>query len=372
MPARSPRRLTIVLTLKDRPEFTHRWMRFMNDQRCPYKILIADGGADKAIEAQLRDSANYPHLDYEYIRYPYDKDWTDFYTKKQDVCEKVETEYLLLADNDDFYLIDKIPCFIDFLDCNPDYIGCRGEVLQFYLFSKEGDVVNAPVGESYEASRLKSKSIENEKLVERATCLLNEGIQHEHFYNWYCVLRSKKAVRSMKDLYKYRFTNVGLNEILFSLMLLREGKIKIIDSLYYVRQVGSSQANASLDPDNLIESFVINDVFHHFNNFILSEGFVLEENDRLRILKAFANFVGIFCNYHTDKYRNQYRTASVMEVYSRSFRSLLKRNATLYHFLRRLKRRFSHVLPGRKLRCIQIPIIEEYILRRKAAWPSTS
>ena len=72
-------KLTIVLTLKDREAFSRRWMRYMNDQCCPYKILIADGGADEGIESELRNPTNYPNLDYEYIRYPFDNDWKDFY-----------------------------------------------------------------------------------------------------------------------------------------------------------------------------------------------------------------------------------------------------------------------------------------------------
>ena len=55
-------KLTIILTLKDRSDFTLRWMKYMSDQRCPYKILIADGGADKLIEKKLNNSKNYPHL----------------------------------------------------------------------------------------------------------------------------------------------------------------------------------------------------------------------------------------------------------------------------------------------------------------------
>ena len=48
-------KLTIVLTIKGRTEFTLRWMNYMNIVSCPYKILIADGGADKDIEKNLKN-----------------------------------------------------------------------------------------------------------------------------------------------------------------------------------------------------------------------------------------------------------------------------------------------------------------------------
>ena len=102
-------KLTIVLTLKDRAPFTYRWMQYMNDMQCSYKILIADGGEDSAIEQHLRNHENYPHLDYEYIRYPYDATIDDYCKKFENVISRVESEYLLLADNYYFYLLERVP-----------------------------------------------------------------------------------------------------------------------------------------------------------------------------------------------------------------------------------------------------------------------
>ena len=50
--------LTVVLTLKDRASLTYRWMHWMNEQKFPYKIIIADGGADKDIEMHLGNCQN--------------------------------------------------------------------------------------------------------------------------------------------------------------------------------------------------------------------------------------------------------------------------------------------------------------------------
>src|SRR5262245_43538562 len=121
------RDLTIVLTLKDRIPFTYRWMQYMHDMRCPYKILIADGGEDSAIEQHLRKHENYPYLDYDYIRYPYDATIEDYFKKLESVISRVESEYLLLADNDDFYLLECIPDILAFLDAQKDYVGAKGQ-----------------------------------------------------------------------------------------------------------------------------------------------------------------------------------------------------------------------------------------------------
>jgi glycosyltransferase domain-containing protein len=104
----NPKDLTVVLTLKDRASFTYRWMRWMNEQKFPYKIIIADGGADKNIEMHLGDYQNYPDLDYEYIRYPYDSDADAYVRKIADVASKVSTKFVMAADNDDLILLNPL------------------------------------------------------------------------------------------------------------------------------------------------------------------------------------------------------------------------------------------------------------------------
>ena len=113
--------LTVILTLKDRASFTYRWMRWMEVQRFPYKILIADGGSNKEIERNLSDRSNYPNLDYDYIRYPYDSDVETFVRKLADVAGRVRTEYVISADNDDLILLEP-------LEANLSLIRKRGDV----------------------------------------------------------------------------------------------------------------------------------------------------------------------------------------------------------------------------------------------------
>lgn len=304
MPSTAEAGLTIVLTLKDRPEFTRRWMRFMNDRRCPYKILIADGGRDKTIETELTTHAAYPELDYEYIRYPFDAGWPEFYAKQLDVCSRVTTKYLVFADNDDFFFPERFAPQIEFLDAHPDYSGCRGGIAQFSLLSKSGEPMNAPAGIDYVAARHEARSIEDETVVDRVVSYFKGLVRYNHQINWYCVARTDSMVGTLAQVKERGYTDVVLNEILVILGVLRDGKVKVMDHLSYLRQIGSSQAEAGLLLEkDVLELFLINDAFHQFNEFITETGLAAGEEDRVRVMTALAGYVGEWSSTCSDRYR---------------------------------------------------------------------
>jgi len=106
--------LTILLFLKGRHNYTDRWIRYMKDM--PYNVIIADGSL-----------TDYKYSGpFEYIRYPYDATYTQYYDKVADAWSRVKTPYAVQIDNDDFLFIDKLPAYIDFLEANRDYASCRG------------------------------------------------------------------------------------------------------------------------------------------------------------------------------------------------------------------------------------------------------
>ena len=123
--------LTILITLKDRSSYTYRLMSHFNDTKCPFKILLADGGADKNLEDNLRNRVNYPNVNYRYVRYPYDEDFPTYYSKMKNSALEVDTPYVLSIDNDDFICPEGVQKCVDFLKNNPNYIASRGGLQGF-------------------------------------------------------------------------------------------------------------------------------------------------------------------------------------------------------------------------------------------------
>jgi len=120
-------KLTILVPLKDRSEYTKRFMSKSNDKKCPFKILLADGGGDVDIENHLKEYANYPNLNYEYFRCPFDSTFGHFYKKMKNAVDKIETPYICSLDNDDWFEVDGMTECVSILD-KENYSSARGSL----------------------------------------------------------------------------------------------------------------------------------------------------------------------------------------------------------------------------------------------------
>ena len=228
---------TIILTLYDRGEYTKRWLEWMDYNKCPYKILIADGGKDEKIESYLKDTKHFPNLNYEYIRYPFDKDFPTFYDKFNDVVHRVSTPYMMLCDNDDFIILDNIAKKISFLEQNKDYSCCSGKVIHFDLLSKVHNTVTYSSTVNF-LNHTFLHSIENDNEYLR----IMEMLQHGYANLWYGVLRTKYAKEITSQIQDNNPLVLTTLEYYVYLMLGIFGKVKVFDDIHYVRQLYTSQA----------------------------------------------------------------------------------------------------------------------------------
>jgi len=286
----SEQQLTIVLTLKDRVQFTYRWMRYMNDIKCPYPILIADGGINIEIEDYLLNKQNYTDLDYTYIRYPADKTLSDFYMKFIAVIGLVKTPYLLFADNDDFFLIDQVPVFLDFLNKNPNYTSCGGSNVHLSLLSDSNFMVNSTDATNYIATCTDvNRSVENSNGIERIEHFMKYTDARDLWSCWYQIQRTSNIVAAFDFLNTYQFKDIVAYEIHIHLQLLFRGKYKELKIPFYIRQAGTSQMTAAANSGiNLVERFVKNNAIDELHKSINSFNPELSIDDKDRIYRALA------------------------------------------------------------------------------------
>jgi glycosyltransferase domain-containing protein len=124
--------LTIVLAVKDRVAFTRRWLAFALRLKLPFRILIADGGADDTT-APLAAESKAQGLAVEYVRYPFDATYADYYTKLADALSRVTTPFVVMADNDDLFIPEGLARAVECLLSHPEYVACGGQCAVFWL-----------------------------------------------------------------------------------------------------------------------------------------------------------------------------------------------------------------------------------------------
>ena len=124
--------LTILLPLRDRVPFTHRWLSYAVTAPLPYRVMIADGGADRTIAGTVAEKKS-EGLDAEYVRYPYDCNYAAYYAKLADALSRVSTPFVVMADNDDFFIPQGLARAVEFLLAHPDHVACGGQCAMFWL-----------------------------------------------------------------------------------------------------------------------------------------------------------------------------------------------------------------------------------------------
>lgn len=232
-------KLTILLTLKGRPRFTFRWLDYMERMRCPYRILISDGGADPEVEERLSSGREYKGLRYTYLRFPYDATHTEYYNKLRDSAEHIKTPFVYLADNDDFVLFNALERSAVFLDGNPQYSSCGGAPIFFTvrnMHAKEredllyGQRVTLGMGPQ-------GPNIEHKHPGDRVRAALDDYFS---FGYWYNVHRTKTVQRFYDELARVDFEKYIFAECLFSAFLAHDGMIRHDAQPFYVRQLDTS------------------------------------------------------------------------------------------------------------------------------------
>lgn len=280
----------------------------MNDLKFPYKILIADGGDDQNLESYLREYRNYPNLDYEYIRYPFDGSLEDYFRKLYDVLARVKTKYVLHADNDDFYVIDQIEHHIKFLENNPDYVASRGSLVNFEIVDRNYQPISNPTGHAYLTRYVFSEPIVAQSHIERIKLLCEGMSKFDYYSNWYSITRSDALVSIWSQLVTLKIKEVIVLEILSHLMLVTAGKVRITSDEFYFRQSHTSSFGDTLVQNNeFLERCLANNGLSEFayalNNFQILRN--AEENEIA--LRSIAYWLNEFMFNINDSKRTDFR-----------------------------------------------------------------
>ncbi len=235
--------LTVLLTLKDRVPFTFRWLSYADHVAFPFKVLIADGGSDDAIERALADPDRYPRVNVEYRRYPWDATYAHYYAKLADALARVTTPFVVLADNDDFFMINALNSAAQFLSDNPDYVACGGQCAVFWVAAPRPDGHDAAVyGETVDWKC--SSQMHSERAGTARGRTRDRSMEASDFF--YAVHRTHLLRRTFDTVRIFNPRDLFLMEHLVEFLTAIAGKTRQMEMLYIARQQNAPSSSGGM------------------------------------------------------------------------------------------------------------------------------
>ena len=246
------KKLTILLTLKDRSVYTKRW--FESNVFPEFNYFIADGSFG---EENKKICKNYISSNVEYVRYRPDSTYKIYIQKRLDALKKINTRFVMFADNDDFILREGLLRIMKDLESDPAVSLAQGKV---------GTVTSNNEG-------LFAKSADWPHFLKNGRS--NEEKFMDFFVNSYSLFYSVSETKIQKRIFqifqKSKTENPYIVEefqTFFSIVL---SKSKSMPYYYYVRQVGSEGSMHQIFANIFRFDLCINESFNKSFIFLISQ-----------------------------------------------------------------------------------------------------
>lgn len=203
--------LTIVIPTYGRPVYVRRQVEFWKD--LPVQVVIADGGTDEFELGQVTGEASFKYLN----------SHESFYSRMLDVVSHINTEYVAVLGDDDFFSPDGLRRCIKRLDRDTSIVGCVGRSVRFF----------------YQAGRILAEQRDPES-SEFPTDVVT-GLQRLHsMYHpgkigalFYGVYRSEPWKEVVSATYSSQFATGYIYDTIIRTLLTYRGPIGIEDSLMW-------------------------------------------------------------------------------------------------------------------------------------------
>ena len=218
------KKLTIITPLYGRHEMTLRHLLYLEAVRCPCKVYITDGSSDnKNLEIIEANKHRFPHVNYEYHRYPAGAGLLEFFKRMADALAKITTPYVIRYDNDDFLDMDVTLQCVAFLeqDTKHEYIACMGQIHPFttsknQCFGRLKSIWHWPFNRRYDSNAIEERL---------------RGYDDEYD-------SSVARTMSMRTIYKKAADGNLYTGCFVALYPSSLGKTKILPSVYQYKQIG--------------------------------------------------------------------------------------------------------------------------------------
>jgi len=214
--------LTIIIPTKNRPNFLTRLLNFYFSQKIRFKIIIADSSdeSDRAINETIVNHTK-SELAIDYHLFPSDM---EIFDKLIETLSLVESRYVLINADDDFFIPSAIESGVDFLKKNPDYSVVHGNSYVFYLKNHDYQGNFLYIATYYQ------RSIETNSSSDRLNSHLTDNSS-----TFYSIHATETLINNFSLVKQMNFDSI-FSEIFLTCMDCVQGKMKCLDTVYTLRQ----------------------------------------------------------------------------------------------------------------------------------------
>jgi glycosyltransferase domain-containing protein len=226
------KKITFLLLLKERREFTLRFFTYLSTTGFPFKIFIADGSKNKIKEKYLNILRKYK-INFEYKKFPHDTTYRIYIKKILYSLKSINTDYVQFFSDDDFPIIKNQFKLIKFLEKNKSYSNCSGYALSFQIL-KNKFIKNQVYGHPCNFSKiLVNKSNDNKNKINRFEYYLNHSET-----TWHNLWRTKILLKNFAIVNKQNaiFSNINFYDYLIFATNYISGKTKKFNILQFLHQ----------------------------------------------------------------------------------------------------------------------------------------
>nr|WP_320161286.1 TIGR00180 family glycosyltransferase [uncultured Methanoregula sp.] len=225
--------LTVIIPTKNRSAFLRRLLIYYAATGFDYKIIIADSSEKSHLDHNIEtiNTVN-SKLDISHELY---EDTIVFKEKIFQSLSRINTPYVVIGADDDFFVPNTIELAINFLENNSDYSLISGEPLIFYLDSSKSH------GRIQFLGGYPQNSIEDDDPCSRLIKHLSNVTS-----TWYSIYRTQHLMEYWKIMRLSNFDTIFI-ELVPSCLSMIQGKFKKLDNLYMVRQYNAPREYSLID-----------------------------------------------------------------------------------------------------------------------------
>jgi glycosyltransferase domain-containing protein len=216
--------LTVVIPTYNRPDVLIGTLRLLQSSFASVPIIVADGSDDERAKKNAECKQLGQNVSYFHLPIGSEAPIKNYFRRVMSALDQLTTPYVVFCGDDDIIVPDNALRSVKFLEDNKDYVACHGSYL---LFRYDQDTIrienNAPV----------RHSIDSEEVGGRLMQLFS-GYEA----NYYAVFR---ASVQRKLLILCEQAEMPLwPEIFHSAAAAIEGKIKRLNNIYCLRNIGNA------------------------------------------------------------------------------------------------------------------------------------